>query len=74
MYCQISVLLVQEVKEKNQESPLGQEVPSNNIDYYSLFLIFFFLNKQIISSELQIKAKNMWNWEKKIVKFGDLQR
>lgn len=74
MYCQISVVSVQEVKEKQQESPLGQEVQSNNVDYYSLFLIFFFLNKQSISSELQFKAKNMRNWEKKIVKFGDLQR
>lgn len=73
MYCQISVVLVQEVKEKQQESPLGQEVQSNNADYYSLFLIFFW-NKQIISSELQFKAKNMRNWEKKIVTFGDLQR
>ena len=73
MYCQISVVLVQEVKEKEQESPVGQEVQSNNVDYYSLFLIFF-LNKQIFSSELQFKAKNMRNWEKKIVKFGDLQR
>lgn len=42
MYCQISVVSVQEVKEKQQESPLGQEVQSNNVDYYSLFLIFFF--------------------------------
>ena len=73
MYCQISVVLVQEVKEKQQESPLGQEVQSNNVVYYSLFLIFF-LNKQIICSELQFKDKNMRNWEKKIVKFGDLQR
>lgn len=73
MYCQISVVLVQEVKEKQQESPLGQEVQSNNVVYYSLFLIFF-LNKQIICSELQFKDKNMRNWEKKIVQFGDLQR